>query len=395
MSGYLHQAWAAGQNRAALAPKHCAGLMVIVDLMPTHTSSHAFAERAGQHPNMIRHAVKSALRAAAAAIGPHRWRRGPCLLVLTYHRVLPKEHPARTTEQPGMLVSPELLAMHMEVLQRHFTPVHLDDWLRASRAGEPPPGRSVAITFDDGWRDNYDYGFPVLKVANMPATIFLVANMLEGKYRFWPNRLADALKAWIPAFQNRLDDETRRQLDAVGIPLDIAGADLGPEQIDTVITNSKAVDDASMHALLDRVEAMFRHVQPRRDSRDDRDLLNWDEVHEMADSGLIRFGSHTRHHTRLLHHLSSRVMTDEIVGSRSFIEKRLKQPVELFCYPNGDKTPDAYTLVKATYSGAVSTTRGWHRPLTDDYWIPRIGVHEDVSRTPLAFLARVSGWPGL
>jgi peptidoglycan/xylan/chitin deacetylase (PgdA/CDA1 family) len=344
---------------------------------------------------MIKRAAKTALRAAATVIGPHRWRRGPCLLVLTYHRVLPQEHPARAAEQPGMLVSPELLAMHFDVLQRHFTPVHIDHWLRASRAGEPPPGRSVAITFDDGWRDNYDYAFPVLKGANMPATIFLVTDMVGGSYRFWPNRLARALNAWTPACHDRLDDESRRRLATLQVPLNLTGTDITPDRIDAAISSCKSTDDASMHALLDRLEAALPEAAPHEELGGDRDLLNWNEVHTMADSGLVRFGSHTRRHTRLLHHLSNQVMADEIAGSRRSIEERLKQPVELFCYPNGDSSPEAYALVKAVYKGAVSTTRGWHRPRMDDYMIPRIGLHEAVSRTPMALLGRISGWPGL
>jgi hypothetical protein len=46
---------------------------------------------------MLKPVVKSGLRTVAATFGPHRWRRGPCLLVLTYHRVLPLDHPDRET----------------------------------------------------------------------------------------------------------------------------------------------------------------------------------------------------------------------------------------------------------------------------------------------------------
>ena len=79
---------------------------------------------------MLKKLTKNGLRSAAVVAGPHRWRRGPCLLALTYHRVLPAGHLDRASEQPGMLLTPELLAMHLETLGKHFTPVHLDDWLR-------------------------------------------------------------------------------------------------------------------------------------------------------------------------------------------------------------------------------------------------------------------------
>ena len=349
---------------------------------------------------MFKHALKSAARVAVAAIGPHRWRRGPSLLVLTYHRVLPEGHPARETEQPGMLVSPELLAMHFEVLQRHFAPVHLDEWLRAAKNGAPPAGRSLAITFDDGWRDNYDYAFPILKKAEVPATIFLVTDLVGTHYRFWPNRLAHRLKAWRPGFGQRLDEPTRSRMLELGIPLDVAGADATAEWIDTIISRCKVADDAAMHALLDALETAVPEIttgaaHSAAEEDDQRDLLDWDEIRAMSNTGLVRFGSHTRRHTRLREDVDSDVVEDEVTGSRQVLEERLGQPVSLFCYPNGDYSPRAYAAVASSYEGAMSTQRGWNSVPFDPYVIRRIGMHGDVSATPTALLARSSGWAGV
>ena len=349
---------------------------------------------------MVKHAIKSALRVTAAAIGPHRWRRGPCLLVLTYHRVLPRDHPARDTEQPGMLVTPELLAMHFEVLRRHFTPVHLDDWLRSAKAGDPPPGRSLAITFDDGWRDNYDHAFPVLKAARMPATIFVVTDMVGSNYRFWPNRLAYILKIWRPHFSQKLDEKTKSQIVSLGIPLDHAGAGVTPAMIDTAIARCKVADDTSMLALLDVIEKALPEIEAREaplsaEPKDQRDLLDWDEIRTMSDTGLVRFGSHTRRHTRLREDVALGLVEDEVAGSRRILATRLGQTVPLFCYPNGDCSARAYAAVAAAYEGAVSTERGWNAAGFDPYAVRRIGMHGDVSGTRRALLARVTGWEGL
>ena len=344
---------------------------------------------------MLKPLAKSALRFVAAAVGPHRWRRGPCLLVLTYHRILPLDHPDRASEQPGMLVTPELLAMHFATLKRHFTPVHLDDWLRAAKAGHPPPGRSVAITFDDGWRDNYEHAFPVIQAAQMPATLFLVTDMVGSRYQFWPNRLARTLKRWRPQFADQLDEHARRRMTMLSIPLDTAGNEATHELIDAVIGRCKVADDAAMHALLDTIEAVLPEESADGQDATARDLVDWQEAREMANSGLVRFGSHTRRHTRLREDLALDQLADEVVGSRRVLEAELGREAPLFCYPNGDFCPQAYVSVNGAYEGAVSTLRGWHQPGMDPYMVRRVGVHEDVSRTPRDILARVSGWRGL
>src|SRR5690606_22913761 len=59
------------------------------------------------------------------------------------------------------------------------------------------PHRACALTFDDGWRDNYVHAFPVLRESRAPATIYLVSRLVGGNYGFWPTRLARILHtAW-------------------------------------------------------------------------------------------------------------------------------------------------------------------------------------------------------
>jgi peptidoglycan/xylan/chitin deacetylase (PgdA/CDA1 family) len=344
---------------------------------------------------MLKSIAKSMLRGAAGIAGPHRWRRGPCLLVLTYHRVLPEGHPDRESEQPGMLVSPELLGMHFEVLREYFRPVHLDEWLRAAREGRPPPGRSLAITFDDGWRDNYDHAFPVIKAAQMPVTLFVVTDMVGSRYQFWPNRLARMLKRWTPEYNRLLDEDTSRHLRTLGFPVALSRSEATPQLIDTVISRCKVSDDAAMHALLDKLEAVMPLNGEDHGGTAERDLLDWQEIKKMTDSGLVRIGSHTRRHTRLREDIGPDVLEDEVAGSRRVLEEKLGQPAALFCYPNGDYSLEAYDAVRGSYEGAVSTQRGWHTPGEDAYLVRRISMHEDVSHNRPALLARVSVWRGL
>jgi hypothetical protein len=70
----------------------------------------------------------------------------------------------------------------------------------------------------------------------------------------------------------------------------------------------------------------------------------------------------------------------------------LGQEIDLFCYPNGEISPEALDWVRRHYLGAVTTRAGWHTADRDPHLIRRIGVHEDVSDTREGILARVSGW---
>lgn len=330
--------------------------------------------------------IKKLLRRTLGLAAPVVWRTRPrpSLTILTYHRILPAGHPARATEQPGMYVSPDTLAMHLQVLKQHFTLIDLGDWLSLHAAGDVLPDRACCITFDDGWRDNYTYGLPVLVAAAVPATVFLVTDFIGSSYRFWPNRLAQLLGRLDASDMAVLPDElsdllVRADFIPTGSP-DIA-------QIDRVINASKSLSDAVMISLLDAAEALVPVVA----EAGGRDLLDETEILVMRDSGLLRFGSHSRRHTRLLPELTPLQLEDELLASRSRLGQMIGRPADIFCYPNGDCSPAALALARTAYRAAVTTVPGWNQPQSDLHLLRRLSVHEDIAADKASFLARVAG----
>jgi len=84
-------------------------------------------------------------------------------------------------------VSPESFARQMELLHRHkYNVVGLDKVVSYIQKKEKIPPRTVAITFDDGLYNNYQYAYPVLKKYNIPATISVIIKMVgQPGYAGW------------------------------------------------------------------------------------------------------------------------------------------------------------------------------------------------------------------
>lgn len=77
-------------------------------------------------------------------------------------------------------VSPELFAAHLDrLLAEGYTVVSLYAVIDALQRGAPLPPKPVVITFDDGYRDNYENAFPLLRERGMPATIFVVTDFID------------------------------------------------------------------------------------------------------------------------------------------------------------------------------------------------------------------------
>ena len=325
---------------------------------------------------------------AVAELAPitWRWRRPGSLVVLAYHRVLPKGSPARSTEQPGMYVSPETLDLHLRELERHFELVHLDDWLRRARGGSALPKRACAITFDDGWRDNYEFALPVLAKHGAPATVFLVSSYIGTTYRFWPNRLMSLLQK---SFARPGSVTFPQPLSRIVQPVLAAAARHGKlraDDADVVVRGAKEWEEEEIRGMVETAEKSCG------DLSEAGEILDREEIGKIGASGLVRFGSHTATHFRLGGRMSSEELEREIVGSQRNLQDLSGQAIDLFCYPNGDTSPAAIDLVRRHYLGAVTTREGWHDTGRDPYLICRINLHEDVSNARETFLARLSGW---
>ncbi|HOS42762.1 MAG TPA: polysaccharide deacetylase family protein [Armatimonadota bacterium] len=100
--------------------------------------------------------------------------------VLMYHRVCeltPRE--ARSPLMRDLTVPPADFAWQMQYLvENGFTIVSVDEVERALRERRPLPEKAVAVTLDDGYRDNFTCAFPILRRHEAPATVFLVTSVV-------------------------------------------------------------------------------------------------------------------------------------------------------------------------------------------------------------------------
>lgn len=102
--------------------------------------------------------------------------------IIIYHSVRPYI-PDESILQDRFDLTPELLEQQLAYLQDHgYTTISLDDLERDIKRGTTTPVlRPVVLTFDDGWRNQYRYAFPLLKKYHMQATFYVYTNPVDNE----------------------------------------------------------------------------------------------------------------------------------------------------------------------------------------------------------------------
>ncbi|MDA8166005.1 MAG: polysaccharide deacetylase family protein [Desulfobacteraceae bacterium] len=286
-------------------------------------------------------------------------------LVLMYHQVV-AARPA-TDHRAGMEITAATLKAHLAELGRHFELVSL------ARIADPEPsGRPLcALTFDDGWRDNYEVAFPILRQLGVAATIFLPAGLIGTGRHPWFARL------WALAAQAR--DEGKGQAFAAFFARRLPGwgrPGLGEGQLPALVAAMLAVPGTEIEETIGEAFMALGLAE-----RSTRQLLSWEEAACMGRGG-VSFGSHGLRHYALPP-LPRTEKEAEIGDSLAILRAKGLPVVPFFCFPNGRWDRESLDLLaEAGYRGGVTTDMGCNFGRAEPFLLQRIALHDYIASTP-------------
>ncbi len=293
-------------------------------------------------------------------------------VILSYHRVV---NPRPTgLHDPFLFVTPGTLEMHIQEISKYFELASLERIVEAADDNK----RLCAITFDDGWSDNYDFAFAVLKKYRVPATIFIPVNMISTQASFWFQNLWE-LAAQMST-KGRQEDFTAYFSNQV--PAWQHGG-IGPEHINALTNALKKMPASRLDTIVLQAYEQLGMKLPT-----ERTIMNWDQIREMSHQG-ITFGSHGLHHN-ILTQLDAGAQYEEIVESLRGLQTANVGMTPFFSYPNGNWDEATISILKkAGYKGAVTTEFGINSALTNPYLLKRIDMYEGISCTSSLLWYRV------
>ena len=299
--------------------------------------------------------------------------------ILMFHRVCPAKGEIRIRGNAGMEVTPEYLEKLVQTLmEENYEFVSLDtvyDRLQEKHIGR----KFIALTFDDGYADNLIHAYPILKKYNIPFTIYIVTSYPDGQLTPWWHPLEDLiLKNDYLEFQ---EDEKTYKFNCAGL-----------SEKETAFHSIRALLMGGPQAdLLARVNKFFSQYDIDL-SKTTKDLmLNWDQIIELSNTGIVTLGAHTVNHLAL-NRLTDENIKREVLDSKLRLESKLHKSIDHFSYPFGSSeevNEREFAIVKECGFKTSTTTR-WgnvfqeHRDHKE--CLPRIPVNEKRDLHDVKFL---------
>jgi peptidoglycan/xylan/chitin deacetylase (PgdA/CDA1 family) len=295
--------------------------------------------------------------------------------VFCYHRILPKESAQAEMVHRALYVTPQTFEKHILWMKKVGNIVSKDHIF--TRNQKP----TFIITFDDGWRDNLQYAFPILKKYNVPAIIFVSSNNINTNRVFWSEEIGLQIKrssmnkeAIISILKFEIKQIINKKNNLIRIPYDENSSDI-LYLLDRMIECLKRLPFSQNKEILD---VFYERLGVPLLVENHNILLTWDELSFLSAQG-VDIGSHTHTHA-LLDRVDNDTIDYELLTSKNIIEEKINKEINMFSYPNGS-FKNSYikiSLKKHGYKYAFTLER---EPIInyDPYIIPRCLVYEDLA----------------
>lgn len=250
--------------------------------------------------------------------------------ILLYHSVAAPEQ--ATWIHPENHCPPRVFERHMRFLRRRRRVVPIGAVADAVREGRSLPPGTVAVTFDDGYKDNLEVAAPILDRYGLPAVLYLVTGEVSRGGAQWVDRLHSAFK-----FRGR-DRLTWPR--GGGAAIDLSRAEVARAAYWDILESLIVCGTDERAELLDRI---CRELEPT--AFPPSLMLNWDDVRTIGETyPLFEIGAHTVNHVDL--GSNPGIAETELRGAVAQIEKEIGSSPRHFAFPFNRRAESAEDVLR-------------------------------------------------
>jgi peptidoglycan/xylan/chitin deacetylase (PgdA/CDA1 family) len=281
------------------------------------------------------------------------------VLVLSFHKVVTEDY-----FRSQMTISRTIFSELLDYLVEKTDVIKLSALPNLDLSTESKKLK-IALTFDDGYKDNYDNAYPELLKRKIPASIFVASGYMGGdRYLWWD------LISYIADNYSKLSEKNREIIKKLFLQY---GGDVDIENSN--ITSNNVVNNLRIKSIaeINYVEQTISSIVTSEGLNKSRIMLNWSEIKEMSNNG-IDIGGHSVNHV-YLNSCTKEELISEIRDCKNSIESFTDKKVENFAYPDGRYNNDVCNALKDEgYKISVSTESNIFRRCSNLFSVPRVDI---------------------
>ena len=247
--------------------------------------------------------------------------RPQAIAVLCYHSVFPDREGQDNYISKAITVEADLFDEQMRMLREKYNPVTLDDITDWQNGRKQLPPRSVAVTFDDGFEDNYAVAAPIMEKYGIFGAFYLTVNAIIKDELPWFCRT-------IYLFQ----EAQRRNLvltDEQGRTWNLGNPEENHEAFVLYSNPCATKTDKVLEEYVEKLENWFGY---KLDLTQGPRMMSFDQARELRQRGHI-VGNHTYSHGNM-GHIPPEELDQEIARANEILERELNGKSEHFSYPH-------------------------------------------------------------
>lgn len=302
------------------------------------------------------------------------------VLVLNYHGVI---------DQPQTDISVNHMSSkdfdeQISYFKSNFHILSLDDFIDQIHSGKPTSRKSILITFDDGYANNYDYAFPILQKHKAPAVIFPVTGLIGTNKASWYDYF-DLTKHLLN--DSNISNKIKNIANEFGLIYH------NRENLHKLTEHFKTFDSSKKDQfLLQYMNIVGDDVFHDPGKTKFWKMLNEEQIREMSASGLITFGSHTVSHPNL-DLIDPTIARKELTESKALLENITGKTVKSIAFPDGGYNNAIKYLVREIgYSIMFSVTPKCESDLRENDIFRRFSVPNTTTTSSVIFNACNAFW---
>lgn len=308
----------------------------------------------------------------------HGWWGRRSLTVLAHHRITDADAPDFYGLKSNVSASVSDFEQQLDWIADNYNVISLDQLRQYVLKDVDLPPRPLLITFDDGYRDNYENAYPILKKHGFPAVIFTVTGRMSNPTPLWWDISAQAFRT--------------TKVSEANLPY------LGMREINKS-TQTEFMETLKKYPTAEIDPAVEQLCTALQVSPEKVDLFfGWDEVRELVSNG-IACQAHTVTHP-IMTRIPMEQRIEELKQSRDALLENTNQTVDTFAYPNGSPVDyDKETVLalhELGYKMAVTLSPGPERlSIVKRYPMQIRRVYLSRRDTMDMFISKVTGIPAL